>query len=293
MNQSVAVTFAASDRSAHPGVSAITQQAHSRPRGARSTVRAMDDSKPTHHLTRRQALASLGLAGAGLAVGSAAGVPAVSGVALASAVALTAEQEEGPYYVDLEKVRADVVGDREGVPLHLAVTVVNDKTGKVVKGAAVDLWQCDASGVYSDESAESTKGVTWLRGVQLTDAAGVASFVTIYPGHYAGRATHIHAKVHVSGKVSGTTYSGGHVSHTGQMFLPDAISTKVYRLSAYTNDKATRVLNTADRVYTQQGGAKSQVKLARRGSSVAKGYTGTITLAIDPSATPAATGTGH
>ena len=86
---------------------------------------------------------------------------------------------------------------------------------------AVDIWHCDALGEYSGVNGTTT---TFLRGVQLTDAKGVARFATIYPGWYQGRATHIHMKVHIGGKAAGTTYSGGHVSHTGQMFFPDAIT---------------------------------------------------------------------
>lgn len=99
--------------------------------------------------------------------------------------------------------------------------------------------------------------------------------------------------MHIAGAVSGNAYSGGHVSHTGQMFFDDAISTSVYRLHPYSSDTATRVLNKADRVYTQQGGAQSEVKLRRRGGKLAKGgFSGSIALAVDPSSTPAAVSSG-
>ena len=116
---------------------------------------------------------------------------------------LTPEQEEGPYYVALEKIRKNITLGRPGVPLRLRITVVDSKTGKPIPNAACDIWHCDATGVYSDESVESTVGQTWLRGVQLTDVHGVAEFETIYPGHYVGRATHIHVKVHVGGAKAG------------------------------------------------------------------------------------------
>jgi protocatechuate 3,4-dioxygenase beta subunit len=124
--------------------------------------------------------------------------------------------------------------------------------------------QCSPLGIYSDEASENTTASTYLRGVQLTDAKGRAHFVTIYPGHYAGRAVHIHAKVHIAGEADGSTYTGGHVSHTGQMFFDDTVSDEVFALAPYTQDTAARVLDTADRVYTQQGGAKSRVTLRRR-----------------------------
>lgn len=243
-------------------------------------------------LTRREALAVGAAGAAGLIASPALGMIGLDAPpALASAVTLTPEQEEGPYYVPIEQIRRNIVAGQLGVPLLLNVTVLDSTSGEPIQGAAVDVWQCNPLGVYSDESSEKTLGKTFLRGVQLTDANGRARFVTLYPGHYAGRATHIHAKVHIAGAVSGGAYSGGHVSHTGQMFFDDAISTSVYRLDPYSGDTATRVLNSADRVYAQQGGARSELKLHRRAGKLAKaGFSGSIALAVDPSATPAAVG---
>jgi protocatechuate 3,4-dioxygenase beta subunit len=209
----------------------------------------------------------------------------------AAALALTPEQEEGPFYVALEKIRKNITLGRAGVPLQLKLKVV-DTAGKAVENAACDIWQCDATGVYSDESSESTIGQTWLRGVQFTNAQGVAEFETIYPGHYAGRTTHIHAKVHIGGKRVGTAYRGGHVSHTGQLLFDDAITSMVYKLAPYTSDTASRVLNPEDRVYSEQGGSRIVLKLTRLGATVASGYLATITLALDPTATPAPVGVG-
>ena len=234
------------------------------------------------------ALALGGSLGAGSALAEASGVAAVA--AGAAALSLTPEQEEGPYYVAIEKVRKDVTLGQAGVPLTLQLTIVNSKTGKPIENAACDIWHCDATGVYSDESVENTVGQTWLRGVQLTDRNGLAPFQTIYPGHYQGRATHIHVKVHIGGAKRGTTYSGGHVSHTGQLFFDDAISSEVYALDPYATDTTPRTLDTVDGVYTGQGGKHSIVKLTRLGTAVADGFRGTITLGVNPAATPAAVG---
>jgi hypothetical protein len=122
------------------------------------------------------------------------------------------------------------------------------------------------------------------------DANGLAEFTTIYPGHYAGRTTHIHVKVHIGGTVGATAYSGGHVSHTGQLLFDDAISTEVFALSPYTSDSSARVLNSADHVYTDEHGTKVLLKLTSLGSSVSAGYLGTITLAVNPASTPALIG---
>ncbi len=258
------------------------------------------DDEANGGLTRRRLLRDAGLLGGAIAAGGTLGAGrALAGFSSTAAVAagaaafsLTPEQEEGPYYVAIEKIRKDITLGRPGVPLTLRTTIVNSKTGKPIENAACDIWHCDASGVYSDESVENTVGQTWLRGVQFTDENGLAEFTTIYPGHYAGRATHIHLKVHIGGSRSGTNYKGGHVSHTGQLFFSDAISTQVYGVAAYSSDTAARVLDPADGVYTDQGGAKSVLKLTRLGSAVSDGYLGTITLGVNPSATPAGVGVG-
>lgn len=200
----------------------------------------------------------------------------------ATGCTLTPEQEEGPFYVALHRIRSNIVGGRKGVPLILRITIIDASTCKPLAGAAVDVWQADAVGHYSDESREGTLGQTWLRGVQLTDAHGLAKFTTIYPGFYSGRAPHIHVKVQVDGTHSGSRYSGGHVSHNGQIFFPEALSTKVYRSSPYTQDANARTYRKSDRVYTSEHGSSSVLKVT--GGSVSAGLRGTITMAVDTAA---------
>jgi len=196
----------------------------------------------------------------------------------AEACTLAASQEEGPFYVALERIRSDIRLGRTGVPLRLKITVTDASTCRPLKGAAVDIWHADGLGAYSDESSQGTVGQTWLRGVQITDANGLVRFTTVYPGFYRGRAPHIHAKVHTGGSRAGTHYTGGHVVHTGQFFFPEATSTQVYRTSPYTHDPNTRTRNAEDRVYTGQHGAGSVLRLS---GSAAAGLRGAITLAVD------------
>jgi protocatechuate 3,4-dioxygenase beta subunit len=238
-----------------------------------------------HHLTRRQTIGAIGAVGAGAVLGGGLrlGGPgdSVSVAEAAAACALTPEAEEGPFYVNLERVRKSIVGGRSGVPLLLRIKVINAKTCKLIKGAAVDIWHADAIGKYSDESSNGTSGQTWLRGVQLTASSGLAEFRTIYPGFYQGRTPHIHVKVHIGGSASGSKYSGGRVSHTGQLYFAESVSDQVYRLAPYTQDPNRLTRHSADRIYTGQGGSKSTIKLSRRGSSLrAQGLLGTITLAV-------------
>jgi protocatechuate 3,4-dioxygenase beta subunit len=196
---------------------------------------------------------------------------------------LTPEQEEGPFYIDLAQVRKDIVEDRTGVPLALALTVVNSNTCEPIRDAAVDIWHCDALGVYSGEPSEGSEGEAYLRGIQLTDGNGLAEFATIYPGQYPGRTTHIHIKVHIGGRQSDGTYSGGHVSHTGQLFTSDPHDAEVFALAPYNRNTAELTSRNMDGVFRAQGGSSSVLTLARIGNGLARGgFTGRATLGVDP-----------
>jgi hypothetical protein len=62
---------------------------------------------------------------------------------------------QGPYYLDLDLVRTDIREDRPGLPLALSLLVV-DAVGAPVKDATVDIWHCDAAGIYSGFQSAST-----------------------------------------------------------------------------------------------------------------------------------------
>src|SRR5919201_6708553 len=62
---------------------------------------------------------------------------------------LTPEQTEGPFYIPNERVRRNITEGKRGVPLTLRVVVVDASTCRPIKGAAVDVWHCDAVGAYS------------------------------------------------------------------------------------------------------------------------------------------------
>jgi hypothetical protein len=198
------------------------------------------------------------------------------------ACTLTAEQELGPFYVAYDRVREDIVGGAVGLPLELEITVISSLTCQPITNAAVDIWQCDAEGVYSSESSENTVGQTFLRGVQFTDKLGQVTFRTIYPGHYAGRTTHIHAKVHIGARDADRTMTGGHVSHVDQLFPSDAVNAAVYKLAPYNTETVAVVTHAEDRVWTQQHGSESQLKLAKVGNRLAKGLTASVALAVNP-----------
>ena len=195
---------------------------------------------------------------------------------------LTPEQDEGPFYIDLARVRRDIVEGHPGVPLALALTVVDANTCKPIRDAAVDIWHCDALGIYSGEPSEGSAGETYLRGIQLTDGKGRAEFATIYPGQYPGRTTHIHVKVHLGGQRSNGAYSGGHVSHTGQLFSADRDDAEVFALTPYSGNTAGITPRDADAIFRDQGGSSSVLALGRVGTDLARdGFTAKATLGVD------------
>jgi protocatechuate 3,4-dioxygenase beta subunit len=188
---------------------------------------------------------------------------------------LTPAQEEGPFYIDLAQVRRDIVEDRPGVPLALAIAVVDASSCEPIRDAAVDIWHCDALGVYSGEPTEGSESETFLRGIQLTDARGLAEFTTIYPGQYPGRTTHIHLKVH----------TGDRVSHIGQLFTTDQDDARVFALDPYNRNPAEITPRDADFIFREQGGSSSALTLAPVGANLARdGFEGRVTLGVNPDA---------
>ena len=207
---------------------------------------------------------------------------------------LTAEQEEGPYYVDYGKVRSDITEGKVGVPLHLRVALVHAKKCTPLANAALDIWHCDAEGIYSGFTAmrggapggpggpggprrpggfppgpppdgfgpppempgghHAIDATRFLRGIQATDGNGMAEFTTIYPGWYEGRAIHIHLKVH----------TGGQVVHTGQLFFPEEITTRIAQLEPYRKHRNTHLTTLdEDHVFEEEHGASGMTNLSR------------------------------
>lgn len=194
---------------------------------------------------------------------------------------LTPEQEEGPFYIDLAQVRRNVVEDRPGVPLALALTVVDADSCEPIPDAAIDIWHCDALGAYSGEPSAGTEGESYLRGIQVTDRNGRAEFATIYPGQYPGRTTHVHLKVRLGGRQGDGAYAGGRVSHTGQLFTTDRDDARVFAQAPYNQNQAPPTSREADFVYREQGGSSSVLALAAAGNSLAEdGFKGSATLGI-------------
>ena len=179
----------------------------------------------------------------------------------ASSCSVTAELTEGPYYFDVDAIRSDITEDREGTPLRLAVRVLDAGSCEPIENAVVDIWHCDAGGLYSGFESASTGGPgggdpgggggpggggrtderTYLRGAQATNEHGIVQFRTIYPGWYQGRTVHTHAKVHLDRRTA----------LTSQLFFADAFSDRIYTREPYRSDGEREVRNDGDGIYRE------------------------------------------
>ena len=221
-----------------------------------------DDIQVGRLLSRREVLALLGASGIAALAGcrpsrEVARGGSVAGGGLPSCV-VRPEQTEGPYFVDGRLDRSDIRSDpqsgamKAGVPLQLAIVVSRIGSGGActpLSGARVDLWQCDAEGVYSgvqDRSFDTT-GQLFLRGYQLTDATGTARFTTIYPGWYRGRTVHTHFKVRTE-----PTAVRGH-EFTSQLYFDDALTDRVHAREPYARMGQRTVRNDGDGIFRRNG----------------------------------------
>lgn len=166
------------------------------------------------------------------------------------------EQTEGPYFVDVQLNRSDIRADADGsvkpgAPLALTFLVsrVGETSCITLPGAMVDIWHCDADGVYSgvnDFNFGSTAGQTFLRGYQMTDGNGTAAFTTIYPGWYSGRAVHIHFKIRA--ELDGRNYE-----FTSQLYFDDALTDRVHAQEPYRTNGDRDTRNDADGIFGRGG----------------------------------------
>jgi len=192
---------------------------------------------------------------------------------------LTPQVTEGPYYLDPVHMRADITEGLPGIGLDVRF-LIRDPTGAPLPAARVDIWHCNADGLYSGfggdpgrEPSAGQKAATYLRGAQITDAAGEVLFHSLYPGWYPGRTTHIHFKV----------WQGARTVLTCQVFLPDALSEFLYtQAPAYKRQQVRDTLNRTDGIAVMAGDL-TLGSVREHGDR----YLVSLTAVVDPAATPA------
>ena len=260
-----------------------------------------DDLPVGRILSRRDALKLLGVGGAALLAACAAPtatstliptsdptagsgatqMPSATAAATTLDCIVRPELTIGPYFVDGQLERSDVRSEpsdnsvKEGVPLTLNINVasVGDNSCTPLEGAQVDVWHCDAEGVYSGVSAQGseTSGQKFLRGYQLTNTNGGVQFLTIYPGWYSGRAVHIHFTIRTKGA------DDRDYQFTSQFFFDDNQTDQVHALEPYASKGQRNIRNSDDNIFN---GGGDQLLLNLQGNATS-GFTGTMNIGLD------------
>ncbi len=231
-------------------------------------------------VSRRDALGLLGLGGAALSLGCGSdssttptaktGTTTTGGSTAGGACAVTPTETLGPYPSLTNFVRSDIREGKSGLPLALTITIVNTNNScSPVANAAVDIWQCDAQGNYSEYSQPGYNGTgqTFLRGIQTTDAGGRVTFTTVFPGWYRGRATHIHVEVKVNNSVVKVT----------QIAFEETVIAAVYATGVYAAKGRNPTSNASDMVFAD---SLSSETATITGGDATSGYSAAFTVGV-------------
>ncbi len=184
----------------------------------------------------------------------------------------------GPNVLNMQAVvRRDVrasigsaSGVAAGVPLTLSLTLQNAKTCAPLANKAVHIWHCDALGRYSLYSPGAERE-NYLRGVQVSDAQGRLSFVTVFPGAYPGRWPHIHFEVFGSLEQA---LGGKRSGKTSQLALPKAACEAVYATAGYEGSAGSLKGQSVASDFVFRGGGELQT--AKAEGDAARGFVASL-----------------
>jgi protocatechuate 3,4-dioxygenase beta subunit len=192
---------------------------------------------------------------------------------------VTSSETAGPYptITPSSYVRSNIADGQSGVPLTVKVYIKNTKNScSALSGALVDIWHCTAAGYYSEYTdgpggSYATVDLTashFLRGRQTTDADGLVTFTSIFPGWYSGRAPHIHAHIYNS--------SGTSLLITQIAFPTDICNTVYTTASDYVAHGTQDTSNASDMVFSDS----LANELSSVTGSVSAGYVLTHTIYV-------------
>ncbi|KAJ5595426.1 uncharacterized protein N7459_001634 [Penicillium hispanicum] len=203
---------------------------------------------------------------------------------------------QGPYYVTGEMIRENIVESQAGVPLYMDIQVVDTNTCNPMPNVYMDIWHCNSTGVYSgvqasgngDESDATNLDATFLRGVQPSNKQGVVQFESIFPGHYTGRATHIHVLTHAVNETSvlaNHTLSGLYTaksSHVGQLFFDQDLISSVEKTAPYSTNTQDITTNADDSILAEEADTIDPfMEYVLLGDDISDGLFAWITVGID------------
>lgn len=168
---------------------------------------------------------------------------------------VTNTETEGPFptHTPSSLVQSNIVGDRTGVPFTINIYIKNTNGNcAAYQGVLVDIWHCDKDGNYSEYGGTQMQSANYtnnhfLRGRQTTDANGMVSFTSIFPGWYQSRATHIHVHIY---KADGTSLL------ITQIAFPEGTNSAVYNVNVngasygYTKGMTGYTYNSSDNVFS-------------------------------------------
>ncbi|PWS30981.1 dioxygenase family protein [Pedobacter paludis] len=182
--------------------------------------------------------------------------------------AVAPTETEGPFptKVPASYVRSDITDGRSGYKMTTKITIGNlNNSCAGLAGAIVDIWHCDAEGNYSEyggSGMQSTnyQSVHFLRGRQTTDANGLVTFTSIFPGWYSGRATHIHVHVYTAGGAS---------LNVTQIAFPEGTGTALALVNGYAKGMTGYTYNNADNVFSDDSAG---IEIAKVTGTLAAGF---------------------
>lgn len=226
--------------------------------------------------------------------------PSTNGTSTVTAAGEIPDETAGPYPGDgsngpdvladtgivRQDIRSSIDGSAtaDGIPLTFELEVLDTANGDTpFAGVAVYAWHCTAEGDYSMYSS-GLENVTYLRGVQVADAAGKVSFTSIFPGCYSGRWPHIHFEVYPD--AASITDSANAIA-TSQIALPQDACDTVYADSRYTGStqNLANVTLAGDNVFGDDGAA---LQLATITADATSGYSATLQVRVDTTTMPTA-----
>jgi len=149
-------------------------------------------------------------------------------------VSLTGSTTKGPCYFQ-DSTGEDISEGFTGLPMMLCLKLI-DSNCQPLSDHTVEVWHCDANGVYSGDTTESADAnnfslgfctggdepasrSSWYRGQLVTDADGRVNFKSCFPGWYPGRTVHIHFAV---------SDANGSSRVISQFCFTDALADEVY-----------------------------------------------------------------
>jgi hypothetical protein len=162
----------------------------------------------------------------------------------------------------------------------------------------LEIWHCNATGVYAGVHAEGNGDLsdldnvnkTFLRGIQPTNDDGVAQFETIFPGHYTNRTNHIHIMAHsniTTVQANGTLGLQNYASHVGQTYFDQRLIDAVESLAPYNINTQPKTPNADDSVLAVLDGAGDGVdplmEYTLLGDSIEDGLFAWLAFGIDSS----------